>query len=219
MSGGMSSSSESSSSDSSGAVAAASLRLCARCIANKPLRFLDLFFALRQRFLRTALRVATASGSWPSSPAGGVSAKASTSLALIEAVVNGNRIACSDVSRRWSRARLSRGSCEKAFVSIARMGSKWTPLVNSTLIASLINSSSMVMFCKRLGTWPTFRIMSSSRSWGRKTLMLKVTTTKVCKVAFRFCHSIIWGPHAGVSYSAGRMLRTYGIMMSCTMVL
>mmetsp|Transcript_44927 Transcript_44927/g.124954 ORF Transcript_44927/g.124954 Transcript_44927/m.124954 type:complete len:214 (+) Transcript_44927:291-932(+) len=213
MSGGMSSSSSSSSSPSSSsacapAATAASFCRAARCMEKRPLRFLALFFALRQRFFLLALRLATASGSWASSPTGGLSAKPKASRACIELDAYGSRMLCSEVSRLWSLAWLSGGNTWKATVSFCRITVKYGPLVKSTLMHNLMSSSIIEMCIKMFGTSQTLRIISESRNWGRKTLMLKVTTTKVCSVDFKFCHSIMCGPHVGLSYSAGRMLRT-----------
>mmetsp|Transcript_47715 Transcript_47715/g.102252 ORF Transcript_47715/g.102252 Transcript_47715/m.102252 type:complete len:239 (+) Transcript_47715:723-1439(+) len=197
ISGGMSSSSsESSSSSCSTAGAAPSLPEV--CMANILFLFFALFFAFRHWFFFRALRSSTAAGSAPS-PAGGVSAKASTSTAFTDDLAKGNRMLLPEVSRLWRRDCISGDSIMKAFCKVVRSMSAKGPLVKSTFMAILIRSSIMETFVRRLGTSQILGSMSLSRSVGRKTLMLKVTTVKVCSTALRFCHSISPGPHAGLS--------------------
>mmetsp|Transcript_90248 Transcript_90248/g.258246 ORF Transcript_90248/g.258246 Transcript_90248/m.258246 type:complete len:226 (-) Transcript_90248:962-1639(-) len=205
MSGGMSSSSElsSSSASSPGSSSSPTLKPLV-CMPNIRFRFLFLFLALFQLLFFWAFLASVISGV----STGAVSAKASNSQACTEDRAKGRRMPCSEPIRLCNRCWLSRGKPLNPAVSVARIWSEYGPFVKSTLMASLMSNSSIDTWFKMFGTSQTLEIRSLSRSWGRKTLMLKVTTTKVCNTDLRLMNSRFDGPHDGLSYIAGRMLCT-----------
>mmetsp|Transcript_98858 Transcript_98858/g.176102 ORF Transcript_98858/g.176102 Transcript_98858/m.176102 type:complete len:200 (-) Transcript_98858:987-1586(-) len=197
-----SSSSDSSSSpgasSSPSASSTSSSPLPVACKAKSRFRLRAFFLDLLQLCFFLACRLAAASAV-ASSPSGETKQKPRSSTALTDDLAKGRRVLCSETSRLFRRAWFSAESLSKAACSVATSISQKGPLEKSTLIASLIRSSSIETLAMRFGTSQTFGSMSASRRCGRKTLMLNVTTTNVCSVDFRFCHSRRVGPHAGLS--------------------
>mmetsp|Transcript_17245 Transcript_17245/g.42786 ORF Transcript_17245/g.42786 Transcript_17245/m.42786 type:complete len:385 (+) Transcript_17245:1926-3080(+) len=118
----------------------------------------------------------------------------------------------------YSRACFTSSSCANAFSTTAT-SSSLNRAFDTSAFTRILNTSSM---CGTLlgtsGASKTRSRKSVSRKCCRKTLMLNVITTKVCSVAFRFWYSIASSPSRVFSYKAGRMLSTYGNMMSWMMV-